>query len=80
MQQGYLYIVPNITLKISCADNCSLYDSKNTCRCENLINFSLKQGWISLNNPVRIESEIKNLKNVVSLYKTLQETLSGKRV
>lgn len=54
--------------------NCSLYDSKNTCRCENLINFSLKQGWISLNNPLRIESEIKDLKNVISLYKTLQET------
>jgi RNA polymerase sigma factor (sigma-70 family) len=54
-------------------NNCSLYDSKNTCRCENLINFSLKQGWISLNNPLRIESEIKDLKNLVSLYKTLQE-------
>jgi len=54
-------------------NNCSLYDSKNTCRCENLINFSLKQGWVSLNNPARIESEIKNLKDVVRLYKTLQE-------
>ena len=58
-------------------NNCSLYESKNNCRCENLINISLKQGWISLNNPannpVRIESEIKDLKNVVSLYKTLQE-------
>ena len=53
--------------------NCSLYDSKNTCHCENLINFSLKQGWISLNNPVRIESEVKDLKNVVFLYKTLKE-------
>jgi RNA polymerase sigma-70 factor (ECF subfamily) len=55
-------------------NNCSLYDSKNTCRCENLINISLKQGWISLNNPARIESEIKDLKDVVRLYKTLQET------
>jgi len=54
-------------------NNCSLYDSKNTCRCENLINFSLKQGWISLSNPVRIEAEIKDLKDVVNLYKTLQE-------
>lgn len=54
--------------------NCSLYDSRNTCRCENLINFSLKQGWIGLNNPARIESEIKDLKNVIRLYKTLQET------
>jgi len=55
-------------------NNCSLYDSKNTCRCENLINFSLKQGWIGLNNPAQIESEIKDLKDVVGLYKTLQET------
>jgi RNA polymerase sigma factor (sigma-70 family) len=58
-------------------NNCSLYDSKNVCRCENLINFSLKQGWISSNNisnnPAQIEAEIRDLKNVVSLYKTLQE-------
>jgi RNA polymerase sigma-70 factor (ECF subfamily) len=54
--------------------NCSLYDSKNTCRCESMINFSLKQGWIILNNPEQIESEIKNLKDVVRLYKTLHET------
>jgi RNA polymerase sigma factor (sigma-70 family) len=54
--------------------NCSLYDSKNTCRCENLINFSLKQGWIDLHNLARIESEIKDLKDVVRLYKTLHET------
>lgn len=58
--------------------NCSLYDSKNSCRCENLINFSLKQGWIGLHNmtdnTAQIESEIKDLKNVVQLYRTLQET------
>jgi RNA polymerase sigma factor (sigma-70 family) len=57
--------------------NCSLYDSKNTCRCENLINFSLKQGWIgshtTINNAAQIESEIKDLKDVVSLYKSLHE-------
>jgi RNA polymerase sigma-70 factor (ECF subfamily) len=65
-------------IKTFLCSNCSLYDSKNTCRCENLINFSLKQGWISLNNisysPAEIEAEIKNIKKVVSLYKTLQET------
>jgi RNA polymerase sigma-70 factor (ECF subfamily) len=55
-------------------NNCSLYDSKNTCHCENLINFSIKQGWISLNDTAHIESEIKDLKDVVRLYKTLQET------
>lgn len=57
--------------------NCSLYDPQNSCRCENLVNFSLKQGWIHLNNPTSnttlIESEISVLKDVVSLYKTLQE-------
>ena len=64
--------------------NCSLYDSKNTCRCENLINFSRKQGWISLNNPAnnpeRIESEIKDLKNVVRLYKTLHEATPANNI
>jgi len=58
--------------------NCSLYDSKNHCRCENLINFSLKKGWIvsiseTKGNIKQIEKEIRNLKNVVSLYRTLQE-------
>jgi RNA polymerase sigma factor (sigma-70 family) len=56
--------------------NCSLYDSNNPCHCENLINFSLKKGWINLeidNNLIQAESEIKNLKNVVNLYKTLKE-------
>ena len=58
-------------------NNCSLYDPKNKCRCENLINFSLKQNWIGLdnrnNNIQQIESEIKSLKDVVGLYRTLQE-------
>lgn len=62
------------SIKDFLCNNCSLYDSKNTCRCENMLNFSLKRGWISLNNPARIESEIKDLKDVVSVYKTLQET------
>ena len=58
--------------------NCSLYDSKNPCRCESLINFSLKQGWIGkekilFKDSVRIESEISSLKNVVNLYKSLNE-------
>jgi RNA polymerase sigma factor (sigma-70 family) len=57
--------------------NCSLYHSDNPCRCENLINFSLKQGWLVLNdmtdNPARIESEIKDLKDVVKLYRSLQD-------
>lgn len=60
-------------IKAFLCNNCSLYDSKNPCRCENLINFSLKQGWIDLNNCAQIESEIKDLKDVVKLYRTLQE-------
>jgi RNA polymerase sigma-70 factor (ECF subfamily) len=55
--------------------HCSLYDSGNMCRCENLINISLRQGWIKQNETlnVRLETEIKSLKNVISLYKTLHE-------
>jgi RNA polymerase sigma factor (sigma-70 family) len=56
-------------------NNCSLYHSKNSCRCENLVNFSLKQGWIGLNselnNHEKIETEIKDLKSMVSFYNTL---------
>jgi RNA polymerase sigma factor (sigma-70 family) len=58
--------------------NCSLYDLKNHCRCENMINFSLKQGWLDAGsevccNTLRIENEIGSLKKVVNLYKTLQD-------
>ncbi len=64
-------------LKEFLCNNCSLYDSNNPCRCENLINFSLKQGWIgsdsNTNDIMEIETEIKNLKDVVSLYKTIDE-------
>lgn len=56
-------------------NNCSLYDYKNKCRCENLINFSLRQGWISSfsDKSVKVEAEIKNIKSVIGLYKTLEE-------
>jgi RNA polymerase sigma factor (sigma-70 family) len=58
--------------------NCSIYDSQNTCQCDNLINFSLKQGWIFPDSEINLnlnqaEKEIKNLKKVISLYKSLQE-------
>jgi RNA polymerase sigma-70 factor (ECF subfamily) len=60
--------------------NCSLYDSKNRCHCENLINFSLKKGWIDSSsepkvNTGQIEADIKNLKNMVHLYRTIQEKI-----
>ena len=61
--------------------NCSLYDARNPCRCENLINFSLKQNWIGLpdtsNALEQAEKEIKSLKSVVGLYKTLSEITPG---
>lgn len=64
--------------------NCSLYDSKNSCRCDNLINFSLKHGWIGADNKendtLQIESEIKELKSVVGLYRTLPEKIPGEKL
>lgn len=64
--------------------NCSLYDHNNSCHCENLIEFSLKKGWIrkaskvnlsELSNitPVKIEQEIKSIKKIVMLYNTLKD-------
>jgi RNA polymerase sigma-70 factor (ECF subfamily) len=56
-------------------DNCSLYNETNSCRCENLVLFSLKQGWIKKYNPSVhpevVEAEIKALKNEVMLYKSM---------
>jgi RNA polymerase sigma factor (sigma-70 family) len=50
---------------------------KNTCRCENLVSFSLKQGWLekyqSSVAPARIESEIRVFKDEIALLKTLPE-------
>ncbi len=53
--------------------NCSLYNQENSCKCENMINFSLKQGWITYNEKYpfdlleRIEKEI-NESALKSLY------------
>lgn len=58
-------------------NNCSLFDPQNKCRCENLINFSLKQNWIEENGAaesiIYTEAEIKSLKRMVLLYKSLNE-------
>lgn len=59
-------------------ENCSLYNSKNSCRCENLINFSLKHNWIGRNDseytPIyRAEKEISEIKDEVALFKTLKD-------
>jgi RNA polymerase sigma factor (sigma-70 family) len=56
--------------------NCSLYDPANPCRCENLVEFSLRQRWISRTPAAlladRAEKEIYALRDVVELYAGLQ--------
>ncbi len=59
-------------------NNCSLFDPQNKCRCENLINFSLKQNWIEENgiaaeSIIYTEAEIRSLKRMILLYKSLNE-------
>lgn len=73
--------------------HCSLYDAGNPCRCEDLIGFSLKHGWISLDKgngriPAavaagQIEREIRKMRQVVEIYESLEpieqtEELSGR--
>jgi hypothetical protein len=62
-------------LRAFLCNNCSLYNDTNKCRCENLISFSLKQGWIEKYNPAitpkTIEAELKTLKNEITLYQTI---------
>lgn len=62
--------------------NCHYYDPDNPCRCENLIDFSLKQGWIkkmtdSAPHPpitaLEIETEIRELKKISAIYHSLPE-------
>lgn len=64
--------------------NCSLYMKSNPCKCEGMIEFSLKQGWIqtipinesSQQNYVSvadIEKEISDLKKITLLYCSLNE-------
>lgn len=69
-------------IKAFLCKNCSLYDPENPCRCENLISFSLKQGWIKkrerfseLQNPGpesrAIEKEIYGTEKLIRLYRGL---------
>ena len=61
--------------------NCSAYDPANACRCESLLGFSLKHGWVerlseaekTRLDPRRIEEEIKRIRTVVELYRELAE-------
>lgn len=68
-------------LKKFLCKNCSLYDPANHCHCENLVEFSLKQGWIQPGSSAeeisvdtqQIEDEIKAVREVVELYARLAE-------
>lgn len=71
--------------------NCSIFDSANPCHCENLINFSLKQGWItkrpnheivppSLISSSTIEREIKDLIKLTLLYSSLEDRLPSEKI
>jgi RNA polymerase sigma factor (sigma-70 family) len=65
-------------LKTFLCRNCSLYHGSNPCRCENLISFSLNQGWIKKGkeslDPVKIEQELRSFGDEISLYKTLDNS------
>jgi hypothetical protein len=64
-------------IKLFLCNNCSLYQPQNKCKCQNLINFSLKQGWIKPNDaypsdfPQVVENELNELNKITSLYRTL---------
>lgn len=69
-------------LKDFLCQNCSLYAADNPCRCENLMSFSLAQGWIQkpVGDPLAqpdsiapeaIQTEVEGVRKVVELYKTL---------
>ncbi|MCX7708397.1 MAG: RNA polymerase sigma factor [Clostridia bacterium] len=71
-------------LKNFLCKNCSLYDAHNPCHCENLINFSIKQGWIQKANSENtvlksnncisaVEREINSLKKITLIYKSMEE-------
>ena len=64
--------------------NCSLYQENNKCKCENLIAFSLQEGWIQKYDPSvapdAIEAELKVFKNEIDLYRTLPEIDDGNKL
>lgn len=64
-------------LKNFLCKNCSLYHESNNCKCENLISFSIDQGWINKNDNIinadKIENELNLLKKEIILYKSLEE-------
>jgi RNA polymerase sigma factor (sigma-70 family) len=62
-------------LRAFLCNNCSLYDSTNGCRCENMVQFSLRNAWIMeydpQTTPAAIAAELKDFKDEVLLYQSL---------
>ena len=62
-------------LRAFLCNNCSLYDSANSCKCENMVRFSLQNAWITKHDrktaPATIEAELKDFKSEVLLYQSL---------
>ena len=62
-------------LKSFLCRNCSLYNKSNPCRCENLISFSLKQGWINQERDpgeaLKTLSELREFRDEIALYRSL---------
>ncbi|HEX2905489.1 MAG TPA: RNA polymerase sigma factor [Phototrophicaceae bacterium] len=69
-------------LKTFLCKNCSLYNPDNRCHCENLVDFSLRQGWLQPpptadGKPItsqQIEAEIKAVREVTELYSQLTDS------
>jgi RNA polymerase sigma factor (sigma-70 family) len=66
-------------LKSFLCKNCSVYDSSNPCKCENMVDFSLKQGWIKPGknsetlNTTLVEEEIDQFKKIINFYTNLAD-------
>ena len=68
-------------LKVFLCEHCSLYDPANACRCENLVAFSLKRGWIRKPRTGEggalpasaIEAELRAFRDETALYRSLRE-------
>ncbi len=66
-------------LKTFLCKHCSLYSQSNSCQCDGLLGFSLKQGWVTrpsaeeLHNfpelhPQKIEEELVDIRRLTELY------------
>lgn len=68
---------------------CSCYEPTNPCRCENLVAFSLRKGWVHLPSDLErqhfaavdidaVQRELDSLRRVVALIATLPEAVPTK--